>query len=114
MKECLFCCIVDKKQKARIILEDEVAVAFEDIHPQAPVHVLLIPRKHMGSLNEVQGMDREVLGHLLLMAAKVAEMKQVHRSGYRLVINTNAQAGQTVFHLHVHLLGGRTMTWPPG
>ena len=114
MKECLFCGIVGKKQAARIILEDDIAVAFEDIHPQAPVHVLLIPRKHLGSMNDAQEADRDILGHLLLMAAKVAEMKQVHRSGYRLVVNTNAQAGQSVFHLHAHLLGGRTMKWPPG
>lgn len=114
MEKCIFCKVVDKKVPARIIVEDDLAVAFEDANPQAPIHVLVIPKMHISSLNEVTALERDVMGHLMLMAAKVAEIKSVHQSGYRLVINTNAQAGQTVFHVHFHVLGGRQMAWPPG
>jgi histidine triad (HIT) family protein len=114
MGKCIFCKVVDKKVPARIIVEDDLAVAFEDVNPQAPIHVLVIPKKHISSLNEIAASERDLMGHLMLVAAKVAEIKRVHQTGYRLVINTNAQAGQTVFHVHFHVLGGRQMAWPPG
>lgn len=110
--DCLFCRIVRKEIPAKLIAEDEHSVAFRDINPQAPVHVLVIPREHVASLNEAT--DAAMLGRLSLMAADIARREGVSESGYRTVINTNAQAGQTVFHVHLHLLGGRSMHWPPG
>ena len=110
--ECLFCRIVRKEIPARLVAEDEHCVAFRDINPQAPVHVLVIPREHVPSLN--QATDAEMIGRLSLMAADIARSEGVAESGYRTVINTNAGAGQTVFHVHLHLLGGRSMHWPPG
>ena len=114
MGHCPFCKIVKKELPVRLIHEDDLTLAFEDIHPQAPVHLLIIPKQHITSMNEVQDTDRELLAHLLLVARQIAENRNLQHSGYRLVINTNAQAGQTVFHLHIHLLAGRAMTWPPG
>jgi histidine triad (HIT) family protein len=111
---CLFCQIVRREKPARIIYEDDRCVAFEDIHPKAPVHVLVIPRKHIVSLNGELSEDESLLGHLLAVAGQVAKAKGVDGTGYRTVINTNAEAGQTVFHLHVHVLGGRVLGWPPG
>ena len=97
---------------AKLVAEDEHCVAFRDINPQAPVHVLIIPREHVPSLN--QATDAGMLGRLSLMAADIARNEGVAGAGYRTVINTNAAAGQTVFHVHLHLLGGRSMHWPPG
>jgi histidine triad (HIT) family protein len=114
MEKCIFCQVVEKRMPARIILEDDLAMALEDVNPQAPIHVLVIPKKHIISLNEATASERDMMGHLILVAAKVAQIKSVHQTGYRLVINTNAQAGQTVFHVHIHVLGGRHMSWPPG
>jgi histidine triad (HIT) family protein len=114
MEHCPFCKIVKKELPTRLIHEDELALAFEDLHAQAPVHVLIIPKRHITSMNEVQDADGELMAHLLLVARRVAESLKVQHNGYRLVINTNAQAGQTVFHLHLHLLAGRAMGWPPG
>lgn len=111
---CLFCQIVAGEKPARIIYEDDQCVALEDIHPKAPVHVLVIPRKHIVSLNDELSQDEPLLGHLLAVAGRVAKAKEVDGTGYRTVINTNAEAGQTVFHLHVHVLGGRILGWPPG
>ena len=111
---CLFCQIVAGEKPARIIYEDDQCVALEDIHPKAPVHVLVIPRKHIVSLNDERSQDEPLLGHLLAVAGRVAKAKEVDGTGYRTVINTNAEAGQTVFHLHVHVLGGRILGWPPG
>lgn len=111
---CPFCQIAARERPARILYEDERCVAFEDIHPKAPVHVLVIPRKHILSLNEDPAQDEPLLGHLLAVAGLVAKTKGVDGTGYRTVINTNAEAGQTVFHLHVHVLGGRILGWPPG
>jgi len=110
--DCLFCRIVRKEIPATLIAEDEHCVAFRDINPQAPVHVLVIPREHVPSLN--QATDAAMLGRLSLMAAAIAKKEGVAESGYRTVVNTNAAAGQTVFHIHLHLLGGRSMHWPPG
>jgi histidine triad (HIT) family protein len=110
--DCLFCRIVRKEIPAKLVLENEHCVAFRDINPQAPVHVLVIPREHVASLNEVR--DAAMIGRLSLAAAEIARSEGVAESGYRTVINTNREAGQTVFHVHLHLLGGREMGWPPG
>ncbi len=114
MRGCVFCGIVAGEVAARIIHEDEQCLAFRDINPQAPVHVLVIPREHIASLNEGTPENEQLLGRLLTAAAKVAKAEGIDGTGYRTVINTNAGAGQTVFHIHVHLLGGRIMRWPPG
>src|SRR6476661_7604063 len=110
--DCLFCRIVRREIPAKLVAEDEHCVAFRDINPQAPLHVLVIPREHVPSLD--QRRDAELLGRLSLMAAEIARKEGVAASGYRTVMNTNAAAGQTVFHVHLHLLGGRPMHWPPG
>ena len=94
--------------------EDDRCIAFRDINPQAPTHALVIPRSHVASLNEASETDEALLGHLLLVAARIARDAGHAEAGYRTVINTNADAGQTVFHVHVHVLGGRALTWPPG
>ena len=110
--ECLFCRIIRKEIPAKLIAEDDHCVAFRDINPQAPVHILVIPREHVPSLN--QATDAAMLGRLSLMAADLARKEGISESGYRTVVNTNGHAGQTVFHIHLHLLGGRSMGWPPG
>jgi histidine triad (HIT) family protein len=114
MADCLFCKIVDGRIPAKKVHEDELCIGFADINPQAPTHVLFIPRKHIASANELAMEDRELVGHLTLMAAKYARQAGIADSGFRLVTNTNGAAGQTVFHLHLHVLGGRPMAWPPG
>jgi histidine triad (HIT) family protein len=114
MDDCLFCRIIDRKIPAKIVYEDERAVAIEDIHPQSPTHLLVIPRQHLPSLVEARTEDEALLGHLYLVASQLAQKRGLDLKGYRTVINTGAGAGQTVFHLHVHLLGGRPFHWPPG
>jgi len=109
---CLFCRIARKEIPAAIVAEDAHFVAFRDINPQAPTHVLVIPREHVATLDDVN--DAGMLGRMALFAAEVARKEGIVQSGYRLVANTNAGAGQTVFHLHFHVLGGRAMHWPPG
>lgn len=109
---CLFCRIVAKEIPAKIVAETADCVAFRDVNPQAPVHVLVVPRTHVPSLNEVT--DATIVGKLAQLAKDLAQREGLTERGYRLVINTNADAGQTVFHLHMHLLGGRKMSWPPG
>ncbi len=113
--DCLFCRIVSGEIPARKVFEDEAAIAFHDIHPQAPVHVLVLPRKHVASLAQMGGADedKELLGHLLEAVKRIA-VEQGLAHGYRTVINTGEDGGQTVGHLHLHLLGGRAMEWPPG
>ncbi len=106
--------IIDKEIPADIVYEDDLCLAFRDIDPKAPTHVLIIPKKEIPSMAEVTGDDKEILGHLLLTASKVAKDLGISESGYRLVANTNNEGGQEVYHLHIHLLGGRQMTWPPG
>lgn len=110
--DCLFCRIIRREIPATIVWEDEHCVAFRDINAQAPVHVLVVPRQHVSTLDDVT--DPLLIGRLMATAATVARSEAVVESGYRTVINTNAGAGQTVFHLHVHVLGGRRLTWPPG
>ena len=109
---CLFCRIVRKEIPAAIVWEDATALAFRDIDPKAPTHVLVIPKLHVASLNEAS--DPGMLGHLLLAAREIAAEEGMAEDGYRIVLNTGRGAGQTVFHLHAHLLGGRPMKWPPG
>jgi histidine triad (HIT) family protein len=112
--DCLFCRIVAGEIPADSVYQDERCIAFRDINPQAPVHVLVIPREHMESLDEATQRDEAALGHILRVAARVANEQGLSESGYRTVINTGAGAGQSVFHLHVHVLGGRQLSWPPG
>jgi histidine triad (HIT) family protein len=114
MEDCIFCKIADGSVPSKIIHEDEKVVAFEDITPQAPTHILIIPRKHIATLNETTETDRDLLGSVVLAAVAIAKDRQLSSSGYRLVWNTNRGAGQSVFHVHLHLLGGRAMAWPPG
>jgi histidine triad (HIT) family protein len=109
---CLFCRIVAGEIPAKTVAETADCIAFRDINPQAPVHVLVIPRQHLASLNEAH--DASLIGKLHQLAAQIAASEGIAERGYRTVINTNADAGQTVFHLHLHLLGGRHMAWPPG
>jgi histidine triad (HIT) family protein len=111
---CIFCQIASHEKPAKILYEDEQCLAIQDLHPRAPVHLLLIPRKHVTSLNDKLEGDESLLGHMLVIAARMAREKGIDGTGYRTVINTNAEAGQTVFHLHIHVMGGRVMKWPPG
>ncbi len=114
MAVCVFCQIIEKKAASRIIYEDDLAVAFEDANPQAPIHTLIIPRKHIAGLDEARIEDQSILGHLLLVARRIARDKKIDRTGYRVVANYGVSAGQSIFHFHLHLLGGRPMHWPPG
>ncbi len=114
MTDCLFCKIRDGQIPAKIIHRDDRCIGFEDINPQAPTHVLFIPLRHIETTNDLSSADAEIVGHLVVAAAKLAKERGHGAKGYRLVMNCNRDAGQTVFHLHVHLLGGRGFTWPPG
>lgn len=114
MADCLFCKVAAGEIPADVVYQDEQVVAFRDIQPQAPTHVLIIPRKHIGSLLEAGDDDVELLGRLQATAIRLAREEGLDRSGFRLVTNTLAGAGQSVFHVHVHLLGGRALGWPPG
>jgi histidine triad (HIT) family protein len=111
--DCIFCKIANREIPATLAYEDETAVAFADLNPQAPVHVLVVPRKHIPSLAEIGDSDADLLGHLCLVTAKLAKQAGL-ADGYRTVLNTGENGGQTVMHLHIHLLGGRAMHWPPG
>jgi histidine triad (HIT) family protein len=110
---CLFCKIIAGEIPSKKVFEDDLTYAFRDIHAQAPTHVLVVPRKHIASLAECVAADKEMIGHLQLVAAQIAGSEGLSK-GFRTVINTGADGGQTVDHLHVHLLGGRAMGWPPG
>ena len=114
MDDCLFCKIAAGKIPARVVYEDDRLVAFDDIRPQAPTHTLIIPREHFASLNEVPEEKSDLLAAILVAAKRIASDKGIASSGYRIVLNTARDAGQEVFHIHFHLLGGRRMTWPPG
>ena len=113
MRTCIFCRIVRGEAPARIVYQDEDVTAFHDLHPRAPVHILIVPNRHIVGVAEVEPEDGALLGKLFLVARRVAEEEGVV-DGYRLVINNGRRAGQSVFHLHVHLLGGRPLGWPPG
>jgi histidine triad (HIT) family protein len=112
--DCIFCKIVSGGIPAERVAEDEVCVAFNDLDPQAPTHILIIPKKHIDSLDTAAESDKELLGHLLLTAGNIARDRGFSNRGYRVVVNTNQHGGQTVFHLHVHVLAGRQFVFPPG
>ena len=114
MADCLFCKIVRREIPATLVYEDDRVVAFNDIEPQAPTHVLVVPKRHIATLNELSTEDDRLVGELVRRAAAIAGERGLSAGGYRTVFNTNRGAGQTVFHIHLHLLGGRAMTWPPG
>lgn len=111
---CLFCNIAARKIPAKTVFEDDDVIAFEDIKPQAPVHIIIIPRRHIETLEAATEADAAIVGKLVMSARKIARSKGIAASGYRVVINCNKDSGQEIFHIHVHLLGGRRFTWPPG
>jgi histidine triad (HIT) family protein len=114
MADCLFCKIIRREIPATLVYEDDRVLAFNDINPQAPTHVLVVPKRHVATLNEIGTEDDNLVGELVRRAAAIAKKRGLSAGGYRTVFNTNRDAGQTVFHIHLHLLGGRAMTWPPG
>jgi histidine triad (HIT) family protein len=114
MADCLFCKIVNREVPGSIVYEDERLLAFNDINPQAPVHILVVPKRHIESLNELDPADDQIVGELVRRAAVLAGERGIAAGGYRTVFNTNRDAGQSVWHIHLHLLGGRPLKWPPG
>lgn len=112
--DCLFCSIVDKTVTSDIVYEDDNVLAFRDISPQAPTHILVIPKQHIATINDADASQSQLLGHMLLTASKIAKEQGIAEDGYRLVMNCNSDGGQTVFHIHLHLIGGRSLVWPPG
>lgn len=114
MSDCVFCKIASGEIPAEKVFENDTVVGFRDLSPQAPVHVLVIPRKHIATLNDLTIEDQPVVGAMFSAAAEIAASEGIAESGYRTVINCNEAGGQTVFHIHLHLLGGRSMHWPPG
>jgi histidine triad (HIT) family protein len=111
---CVFCLIVNNQATANILYRDHQVTAFRDVNPIGPTHLLIVPNKHIESLNELQDEDEALMGYMFAVARRLASKEGVDRSGYRLVVNTNADGGQSVLHLHLHLIGGRRMQWPPG
>lgn len=111
---CLFCKIIDGDIPAEIVYESETALAFRDINPQAPMHVLVIPRKHISTINDIEEDDETIVGSLYTAAREIASSEGIADEGYRAVMNCNEGAGQSVFHIHLHVLGGRQLVWPPG
>jgi histidine triad (HIT) family protein len=114
MSDCIFCKIGSKELQAMVVFEDPDIIAFRDINPQAPVHILVIPKRHFASPNEFTAADTDLLGRLVLACQQIAQQEKLADRGYRLVINTGQDGAQAVAHVHVHLLGGRHMSWPPG
>lgn len=111
---CLFCKIIQKEIPATVLYEDNDIMAFNDIKPQAPTHALIIPKRHIATINETNENDAALLGHMIVQAKQLAHTLNIRETGYRLVFNINSGGGQEVFHIHLHVLGGRQMTWPPG
>lgn len=114
METCIFCKIINKEIASAIAYEDDDVVAFKDNNPQAPLHTLIVPRRHISTVNDLQNSDAELIGKMFLVAKLLADREKIADRGYRMVLNCNREAGQSVFHIHVHLLGGRKMQWPPG
>tara|TARA_B100000315_G_scaffold259008_1_gene313193 strand:+ start:1358 stop:1702 length:345 start_codon:yes stop_codon:yes gene_type:complete len=114
MDDCIFCQLIKEPHHINFLLEDEVGIAFNDINPQAPTHCLVIPKRHVASAKELGEKDVALLGHLMGLCQQVASLTGIHKEGYRYVMNTGENGGQTVNHLHFHVLGGRRMGWPPG
>ena len=112
--DCLFCKIAQGEIKPNLVYEDATMIAFHDIHPQAPTHLLIIPKKHIATINDLANEDEQLVGQMILKAKHIAKSEQLSEDGYRLVFNVNPSGGQTVYHIHLHLLGGRQMNWPPG
>ena len=113
-QDCLFCKIASEEMKADVVYSDEDVIAFRDINPQAPTHVLIIPRKHVATINDLEDADAGLVGRLFLAARRIAKDEGLSESGYRVTMNCMEGAGQSVFHIHLHLLGGRRFSWPPG
>jgi histidine triad (HIT) family protein len=114
MNNCLFCKMVSGEIQPDVVYDDEEVLAFRDINPQAPVHVLVIPKRHISTLNDLGPDDTELMGKLFQVAKSIARQEGIADDGYRTLVNCNADGGQEVFHIHMHLMGGRRMTWPPG
>jgi len=114
MQECLFCKIINREIPAKIVFEDDEVLAFHDIDPKAPTHILIIPKRHIATLNDLDQEDAALVGRLQVTAAKLAKELGFAEDGYRVVMNCNEDGGQTVWHIHMHLLAGRSLTWPPG
>ena len=114
MSDCLFCKIIDREIPASIVYEDDRVLAFNDVNPQGPTHVLIVPKRHIASLNDLAPDDDRIVGEVVRRAAAIAGELGIAAGGFRSVFNTNRDAGQTVFHIHLHLIGGRSLTWPPG
>jgi histidine triad (HIT) family protein len=114
MTDCIFCRIITGEAPGEIVYADEQATAFRDIHPVGPVHILIIPNKHIASVNDLQPEDEPLMGHLFTVARQLAQEQGIDRSGYRLIVNTGPNSGQAVFHLHLHLIGGQRMRFPMG
>lgn len=112
--DCIFCKIIKKEIPAEIIYEDEAIIAFNDKHPRAPIHQLIVPKKHITTFNDLSDSDTTLMGKLLQIVRHLAKKSDIDQSGYRVVINCNENGGQEIFHLHIHLLGGRALVWPPG
>jgi histidine triad (HIT) family protein len=112
--DCLFCKIIAREIPASIVYEDDHVVAFNDINPQGPTHVLVVPKRHIATLNDLAAGDDQIVGELVRRAAAIAKARGIDAGGFRTVFNTNRDAGQTVFHIHLHLIGGRGLAWPPG
>lgn len=114
MSDCIFCKIISGEIAGDVVYENEDVLAFRDLNPQAPTHILVIPRRHIATINDLQDADAELLGKMYLAAKEIAKNEGIDEAGYRTIMNCNAGAGQTVFHIHLHVLGGRQMNWPPG
>ncbi len=114
MSDCIFCKIVDGDIPAEIVYQNDEVLAFRDLNPQAPLHVLIIPKKHIATINDLENEDAHTVGQLYLAAKAIAQQEGVAEDGYRVVMNCNSLAGQTVYHIHLHMLAGRGMSWPPG
>jgi histidine triad (HIT) family protein len=111
---CLFCKIVRSEAKANIVYDDEQVIAFRDIHPVAPTHILIVPRRHIESINDIHADDAPLIGHMFIIARQIARQENIHEGGYRIIVNTGPDGGQTVFHMHLHLIGGQPMKQPMG
>ena len=114
MVDCIFCQIANHDIASTVVYEDDEIIAFEDIDPQAPVHILIVPKRHINTLMDIKENEMETIQQIFLVAQQVASLKGIEYSGFRVAINCNSNGGQTVYHLHAHLLGGRKMSWPPG
>ena len=114
MVDCLFCKIINKEINSDILFQDDDVLAFKDINPQAPIHFLIVPKKHISTINDLQQEDEKITGKMILTAQSLAKQEHIDEKGYRLVFNCNSDGGQEVYHIHLHLLGGRQMQWPPG